>query len=106
MAAPSGPSVATTIIGRTMSIFAVLTEPNNKQLEEAISATFPKDFIKIRNGQFLVSGPGTAIDISGQLAVTDGKNGSAVILTISSYYGRADVSIWEWIKTKWSADGG
>lgn len=88
-----------------MSLFAVLTDADNQRLEIAITTTFPHDFLKMRPGQFLVAAPGTALDLSKRLAIDDGTNGAAVVLTIANYFGRANPTIWEWIKAKWGNGG-
>lgn len=84
-----------------MAVFAVLMPVNNATLEQSIEERFKTDALKIRPGQWLVAAPGTAKELSDTLGVTDGSNGSAVIITAASYFGRANPSIWEWIRAKW-----
>jgi hypothetical protein len=86
-----------------MSIFAVLADPSNTVLESTIKFQFPDDHLTIRPGQFLVAAKSTAKDLSNQL-IPEGQSG--IVLTVSSYFGRANPAIWEWIKTKWSENGG
>lgn len=83
-----------------MIIFAVLTPSDNPQLEAAMASLFPDNYLKVGPGQYLVAGKGTAADISNVLGITDGKNGSGIVLSTSSYYGRAGNNIWEWMKVK------
>jgi hypothetical protein len=84
-----------------MSIFAVLTEHDNDRLERAIETTFPDNFLKIRDGQFLIAAPNTAVEVTKKLAIEDGTNGVALVVSIASYFGRANPAIWDWMKTKW-----
>jgi hypothetical protein len=89
-----------------MAIFAVLADPKNTALTSVIKNTFPKDFLVIEPGQYLVAAKTTAKDLSTQILGAEGQNGSAVILTVSSYHGRASPAVWEWIRTKWDTNGG
>jgi hypothetical protein len=65
-----------------------------------MTASFPGNYLKVGPGQYLVAGKGTAIDISNALGITDGKNGSGIVLSTSSYYGRAENNVWEWMRIK------
>lgn len=89
-----------------MPILAVLAEPDNQKLETAITEGFPEDFVKIRPGQWLVSAELTAQELSGKLLITDGTNGAGVVVSIGSYFGRANPNLWEWIRTKWDKKHG
>jgi hypothetical protein len=85
-----------------MIIFAVLTPSENLQLEAAITSLFPGNYLKVGPGQYLVAGKGTAADISNALGITDGRHGNAIaiVLSTSSYYGRAGNDVWEWMRVK------
>lgn len=90
-----------------MAVFAILSDPSNEKLPEAIQEQFPSDSLRIRAGQWLVAASGiTAQGLSEQLGITDGKNGAAVVITSASYFGRATPSIWEWIKAKLETSNG
>lgn len=84
-------------------IFAVLSEPENVALAAKIAAMFPDDNLSIRPGEWLIASIGTAKEMSDKLGVTDGSNGSAIVLATSSYYGRASNQVWEWIASKMGA---
>ena len=86
-----------------MGIFAILTAPENTALETAISLSYPHDSLKIRSGQWLVAAPSTAKEVSDKLQITDGQNGAAVVVNVASYFGRAEPTVWEWIRTKWAS---
>jgi hypothetical protein len=83
-----------------MIIFAVLTPSDNLQLEAAMASFFNDNYLKVGPGQYLVAGKGTAADVSNILGITDGKNGNGIVLSTSSYYGRAGNNVWEWMKVK------
>ena len=85
----------------TPNLFAVLADPQNLVLEQALTSAFPSDHIQIRPGQWFVVAPGTAREISDRLGVTPGTtSGAAVIVAVSGYYGRASTELWEWVKAK------
>jgi len=50
--------------------------------------------------QWFVVSIGTAIDISTKLGITDGAAGGGIVLAVSSYYGRTNLTTWEWIAAK------
>jgi len=91
-----------------MTIFAVISQPgpNHDRLASAVHAAFPDRHYVLGPGTWLVAGLGTAKDVSDKLGVTEGENGSAVILETGSYYGRANPAIWSWIKTNWEVARG
>jgi hypothetical protein len=86
-----------------MAVFAVLPLRPSPTLEEEIRRHFRDDSLQLPNGDWLISYSGTAVKLSETLQVTDGKSGAAVIVQVSSYYGRAPTNIWDWIKTKLEA---
>jgi hypothetical protein len=42
----------------------------------------------------------TTKEVSDALGITDGSNGSGIIVRVENYFGRANTSIWEWIVAK------
>ena len=82
-----------------MAVFAVIQPHTQAPLENTL-AEYPQR-LKVREGVWLIAAEGTAQDVSNQLGVTDGKAGSAIILKVSSYYGRTDPSTWDWISANW-----
>ena len=73
----------------------------------AIEKAFPGNYIQLQRDEWLVSAPGTAREVSDRLGVTvNGKVpqpdniDAAIILSVTSYYGRASNEIWEWLKAK------
>jgi len=88
-----------------MAIFVVigLPRPNPAALGAAITAAFPSDFRLLREDAWLIAAKGSAQELSETLGVTDGRNGVAVIVQASGYFGRGPTDIWSWIKAKWEA---
>lgn len=91
-----------------MTIFTVFRQPglNGEKLPGAIAEHFPNNFLMIGDDIWLVAGKSTAQEVSDKLGISTGDNGSGVVLAVSSYFGRANPNIWDWIKTKWEAVDG
>ena len=85
------------------SIFVIFAGSNPNELETIIASTFPTDYLKVGNGEFLVASPGTSKEVSDKLGVTTGTPSSGIVVSISGYYGRTNPSTWEWIKAKWQS---
>jgi len=88
-----------------MTIFAIVGATEPAKLAAALNANFPANYIKIPPGEnYLVAvSPkiaATAKEVSDRLGITDGSNGSAVILNVAGYYGRSSPQIWEWVAAK------
>lgn len=88
-----------------MAIFTIIIQPsqNTALLPRAIDQTFPEQNIQIADEVWLVAAKITAKEISDKLKVTDGANGPAVILEVAGYFGRADPTIWSWMKSRLEA---
>jgi hypothetical protein len=87
-----------------MLLFAILGHDDNPRLSAALTLHFPGNYLRIGNGQWLVAGGNTTVvDVSNILGISDGTNGSGIVISIASYYGRANTNIWEWMKVKLSA---
>lgn len=87
-----------------MAVFAIIIV-RSETLAAAIPERFP-EALSVRDGVWLVSHKGTAKTISDELDITDGTAGTAVILQVSGYFGRANPNIWAWIKENWGAASG
>jgi hypothetical protein len=86
-----------------MIIFAVLTPQDSPEVETAMAAQFAGNTLKVGPGQYLVAGRYTTVEVSNMLGISDGTNGPGIVLATSSYYGRADNNIWEWMQLRVSA---
>jgi hypothetical protein len=94
-----------------MSIFVVLSQENNPLLEAKIAEKFPLDYYKLTSTQWVISSKETVKQLSDKLEITiettkNGPIGSAIIFSISTYWGRASNDFWEWIKVKMEKSDG
>lgn len=89
-----------------MTVFAILMPSPQPALAAKIASVYQNDYLEITDTQWLVSTVGTTMEVCQKLGIYDPANpkaaatGSAVVFATSSYFGRASVSIWEWIKVK------
>ena len=76
----------------------------NTAVEQSISD--PADRFKLQAGRgWLISFPGTSVELCNHIGLTgqpDGTPimGSAIVVPITSYYGRGPSEMWEWLKTR------
>lgn len=87
-----------------MAIFAVIQQPGPtpERLLPAISKAYADGHYPVAPGVWLVSDSGTAVDVSNRIGITPETDaGSAMVLEVGSYYGRANPAIWSWIKANW-----
>ncbi len=91
-----------------MPIFVIFRVANAPKMEAALQQTFPNDYLKVSIGEYLVSSPGTAKELSDRLMISPatGGTGPAMVFSMANYYGRASTEIWDWIKTKAESTGG
>ena len=83
-----------------MAVFAVIQPqlPSGPLLEEKIKTY---SHLKVRDGFWFVEAKATAQALSTELGVSSGETGTAIIIKVASYYGRADTNIWDWVQTHW-----
>lgn len=90
------------------TLFALMASGNPDALKSAISEKLKEEALEVAIGQWLVVRPSTTTtaELSNELGITDGKNGGAIVVSVSGYYGRSNPSTWEWIAAKTGATPG
>lgn len=83
-------------------LFVVLAQQNFDQIGEAVKQKYPGGNLSLAPGQWFVAAPGTTTkEISDNLGITgDPTIGSAIVIAFSSYFGRANPQIWEWLNAR------
>lgn len=85
-----------------MAIFAIIKQPGQADaIGDAIRMHYPMANYDLGGEAWLVAANTTALDLSEKLGITSGINGSAVVVEVASYFGRANPAIWSWIKANW-----
>jgi hypothetical protein len=88
-----------------MTIYAILLPNSQPALAEEIKRVYPTEHLAISDTQWLISSAGSIGEVAAKLGVYDPSEptkavGNAVLVTVSSYTGRASPNIWNWLKTK------
>jgi hypothetical protein len=83
-----------------MAVFAILGTNNLEKLGAAIATQYEGQFFKLSESHWFIFDKGTSVEVSNKLGITkeDGLNG--VVLGISSYWGRANKQLWEWLSSR------
>ena len=87
-----------------MAIFAVIVQSGSggDRLPAAIQDHFGQANYRLDGDRgWLVAARATAKEVSDTLGITDGASGSALVVEVASYFGRANPNIWTWIKNNW-----
>ena len=86
-----------------MAIFAVLAPLDNHKIGPAVESIFAGQFFRGWNGQWFISASGTPREIAQKLGIGaegEGGIGSAVVISINSYWGRANAELWPWLQAR------
>ena len=85
-----------------MTIFVVFHTSDRDKLAVEMQRQFPDDHLSLNTGEWLVSAALTAKEVTDRLKIASGESGSGIVFAMSTYYGRSDPNIWEWIKVRTS----
>lgn len=86
-----------------MSLFLIAPTSTNSDRFKVELEKQQLAFYALPRGEFLVNFTGTSKQLCDKIGITDEKTGSAVVVAISSYYGRASTDIWEWMESNWES---
>jgi hypothetical protein len=86
-----------------MAVFIIIPTPPDAQIKQSLETKLAGKFYQMPKGEFIVSFAGTSKDLSDLLGITDGTAGTAMVASISGYFGRAPNEMWEWLKQHWTA---
>ena len=89
-----------------MTIFAILLPVRQPAIVEAIKEAYPDNWFSLNDTQYLISAPGTVLDVTAKIGIADVNDkqkpslGTGIVFATSSYYGRAPATVWDWVKAK------
>ncbi len=91
-----------------MSIYAIVRVSNPELMGTLLEEAFPGDYLQLQDDEWLVSSTGSAREVSDRLetAMLENDFGSAMVLRVGSYWGRATVDIWDWMQEKLGKSNG
>lgn len=84
-------------------IFAVIAASQPEPLKANIESAFPDANLSVGQGQWLLIAPSTMTtqELAMKLGISaDPPVSTAIVLSVTSYFGRAPLNIWEWLLTK------
>ncbi len=87
-------------------MFAIVAVSDPNKVAAVIAEKFPNNFLSLTPEEWLISADGTAQELSSTLGLTDGVNGSGVVLSFPTYFGRSQPQTREWIADKMGAKRG
>ena len=84
-------------------LFAVVKITEPKKMAELIEAKFPSR-CKLSEDHWLVAGEFTVIEVAEKLRMgiddEEDEYGSAIVLGVHAYFGRASDHLWDWMRVK------
>lgn len=89
-----------------MAVYMVIPLADNFELlKAAVEEHFENEdrFPVQANKGFLVHSPKTPNEIANLLGITGSESpstGSGIVITMTSYYGRASTAMWDWMKSR------
>ncbi len=84
-------------------LFAVIASDNPEKLKARIIDLFPDTNLSVGDGQWLLVGASsmTTAEVAQKLSISSDESVSgAMVLSVNGYFGRAPMSIWEWLVAK------
>jgi hypothetical protein len=85
-----------------MTVFAVLMPAPEPSLAADIEKVYAGSYLKLSDTQYLVSARATAVEVAAKLLIDSpgllARN--AIVFSVSSYWGRAPTTVWDWIKAR------
>lgn len=86
-----------------MAVFAVIpTSQPTAALDQRILGVIPKgDALRLPLGEWLIAYNGTSKELSDALGISEAQTiPGGVVISITSYFGRATTDVWEFFQTK------
>lgn len=73
-----------------------------------VEAAFPDAYLSVGSGQWFLIGPSTMTtqELSQKLGLLGDSPINGIVVSVGSYFGRAPLSVWEWLAAKMGADSG
>ena len=84
-------------------IFAVIAASRPEPLKANIESAFPDANLSVGEGQWFLIGPSTMTtqELAIKLGISvEAPVSSGIVLSVNSYFGRANLTIWEWLTAK------
>lgn len=83
--------------------FAIMGLSHPERISAALGAKYSTDHLPMSQNLWLLVAPATAKEVCDAIGITDGSSGTGVVVAFTSYYGRANPQIWEWLASRMGA---
>ena len=89
-----------------MQVFAVFNIPDPGTVQTRLEEHYPGHYIDAYHGAFFVCTTGeTSQQMGEKLGFGTENLSSGIVMPVTTYWGRADPNLWEWIHVKMESDG-
>ena len=93
-----------------MQVFAVFAVKDETRVRKGLEDHYPDQFWKVGNSAyFLATKDETTREVATKLGLGDQIGGqgvtSGIVIPVSSYHGRGDSDMWEWIAVRRRSNG-
>jgi hypothetical protein len=80
------------------AIFVFIPDAISERLNNLVREKFGKASYSLPRGNWLIAYQGTSQQLTEELQITGVGDASGIIMSISSYWGRTNPAVWEWLK--------
>ena len=89
-----------------MQVFAVFAVSNPQLMIDGLNANFEENYYFVEPNTFFVATTNkTTRQLSDAVGLTGETNLGGIVIPVTSYWGRENPDIWEWINIKMNANG-
>ncbi len=88
-----------------MQVFAVFNISRINAVRQKVEERYPGNFRQEGNCLFLETEGETTREVAEKIGFGQDNLSSGIVLPVTSYWGRADPELWEWISVKMDANG-
>lgn len=90
-----------------MQVFAIFDVSDPDPVRERIKARYGDNCYETGRNSFFVATEGeTTRQLASAIGLGDESASSGIVIPVTSYWGRHDSQLWEWIGVKLNANGG
>lgn len=83
------------------SVYFVAVVANPAAVWDKAVARYAEDALfKLSTDKFFVHTDETSLDVSKHLGIRDGSAGTGIVLRVTTYNGRANSALWEWLSIR------
>ena len=86
--------------GANKQVFVIVATRNAEAIGTRIEG-LDVPYLAFRDDAWLLVFPGTSRELADKLAIRKGESGSALVLAVANYSGRASSDVWEWFRVNW-----